>query len=605
MNTSGSEPTVHFSLRSVAVGGLVGILLCFSNMYFGLQTGWVTMGSLQSTLVGFLLFKVLRPKVPLGPEENVVLQSTAVATATLPLAAGFVGVIPALERLPSAEGGPVVLGTGQLLLWSAGLAFFGAFIAVPLRKGIILKEKLPFPSGTATGQMIKMLHNIKHDDIQGYSQLNEPTQSTAADNEKKWRWFIVSLSLSAANNLLYVFLPSVQNLKVFTWIGLKAVSDWSWYWSSSFSYMGQGMIMGIRPALSMLAGAVVGWGILGPIAHAKGWAPGDITNSAEVNTNGKGWIMWVGLAIMLGESLTSLFILIMKTIYLKYRTPVANTAEDVDPAPPSQQVPISWWGPGLVVSSILCVALIAPLFNTTVFELIVGVFVSILCSVLAVRALGTTDLNPVSGLAKISQILFAAIAPGNVVANLVAGAVAEAGAQQAGDMMQDLKTGHIIHASPRAQFYGQCIGSGLSVVASVAAYKLYTAAFTGAEGFDMPMATVWLDMADLVTGHHSVFAKLHVLPFCAVFALVAALIPILEELYPQYRKYMPSGVAFAIGFIVTPNWTIARVVGSIIQTVWSNLYPVHHDKLMIVVASGFVLGEGCMSIVAAIIKVAW
>ena len=34
------------------------------------------------------------------------------------------------------------------------------------------------------------------------------------------------------------------------------------------------------------------------------------------------------------------------------------------------------------------------------------------------------------------QVVFAAIAPGKVVANLVAGAVAEAGAQQAGDMMQ-------------------------------------------------------------------------------------------------------------------------------------------------------------------------
>jgi len=32
--------------------------------------------------------------------------------------------------------------------------------------------------------------------------------------------------------------------------------------------------------------------------------------------------------------------------------------------------------------------------------------------------------------------VFAGIAPGKVVANLVAGAVAEAGAQQAGDMMQ-------------------------------------------------------------------------------------------------------------------------------------------------------------------------
>jgi hypothetical protein len=38
-----------------------------------------------------------------------------------------------------------------------------------------------------------------------------------------------------------------------------------------------------------------------------------------------------------------------------------------------------------------------------------------------VRALGETDLNPVSGLGKISQLLFAVLQPGNIVANLVAG----------------------------------------------------------------------------------------------------------------------------------------------------------------------------------------
>ena len=51
----------------------------------------------------------------------------------------------------------------------------------------------------------------------------------------------------------------------------------------------------------------------------------------------------------------------------------------------------------------------------------------ILCRV---RALGETDLNPVSGLGKISQLIFAVIQPGNVVANIIAGGVAEAGAQQ-------------------------------------------------------------------------------------------------------------------------------------------------------------------------------
>ena len=94
-------------------------LSCFTNMYFGLQTGWVTMGSIQSALIGFGLFQLPwrrcagrgRGYRPFGPLENVVVQTVSVATATLPLAGGFIGIIPALGMLDP----PVVLTTSQLL----------------------------------------------------------------------------------------------------------------------------------------------------------------------------------------------------------------------------------------------------------------------------------------------------------------------------------------------------------------------------------------------------------------------------------------------------------------------------------------------------------
>lgn len=89
------------------------------------------------------------------------LQTTAVATGTLPLAAGFVGVIPALGMLsPELDGGaqPLFLSFRALLAWSFGVAFFGVFLAVPLRKQVVVREKLVFPSGTATAQVLGVLH---------------------------------------------------------------------------------------------------------------------------------------------------------------------------------------------------------------------------------------------------------------------------------------------------------------------------------------------------------------------------------------------------------------------------------------------------------------
>jgi hypothetical protein len=45
--TAGHAAGPVLTVRAVAAGLMVGAVLCFSNTYFGLQTGWVTMGSLQ------------------------------------------------------------------------------------------------------------------------------------------------------------------------------------------------------------------------------------------------------------------------------------------------------------------------------------------------------------------------------------------------------------------------------------------------------------------------------------------------------------------------------------------------------------------------------
>lgn len=65
--------------------------------------------------------------------------------------------------------------------------------------------------------------------------------------------------------------------------------------------------------------------------------------------------------------------------------------------------------------------------------------------------------------------------------------------------MQDLKTGHLVHASPRAQFYGQLIGSSLSIIVSASAYTLYQRAYTiPGPSFPAPTAYVWLGLARLL-----------------------------------------------------------------------------------------------------------
>lgn len=168
--------------RSIVAGLIIGSIVCCSNMYFGLQTGWISMQSLQSAMLGFGVFAAMHRLLgtkPLSVAENVIVQTTSVATATMPLAAGqyyatrrdtppctlntgLVGVVPALGMLTPDEnpGGPVHLSIAQLLLWSVALAFFGACFAPPLRQQTIVREQLPFPSGSATAYVIRTMHGV-------------------------------------------------------------------------------------------------------------------------------------------------------------------------------------------------------------------------------------------------------------------------------------------------------------------------------------------------------------------------------------------------------------------------------------------------------------
>ncbi|KAL3927353.1 MAG: hypothetical protein SGPRY_002861 [Prymnesium sp.] len=470
---SAREP--QLTVRAVGVGLVVGSLLCFINVYFGLQTGWVTMGSIQCAVVGYAilnlpLFNASQRRSRFTSRENVVLQTVGVATATIPLAGGFVGIIPALSMLDP----PVVLSVGEQLAWAAALTYFGAFFAVPLRRqaslaplGLcrfrddpyeisvlctsqtILEEQLTFPSGTATAKLIETLH-AKYEGASG----SAPSESEVACAAPTQYW-VARLQLPFSS----------QRHR-------------------------QGMIMRQRPAFSMLAGAVTAWAVLGPMARRNGWATGEIDS-------------W----------------------------------ED------GAQVLPTVFHPAVLV-------VIAPGFDLPVWQ---------------VRALGQTDLNPVSAIGKISQVVFAVIAPGHVVANIVAGAIAEAGATQAGDLLQDLKTGHLLGCSPRALFIAQLFGASTSIFVTVGAYQMYDQVYgIPSPQFTAPVAHVWKDMAILMQKGTAALPPSAV-RFASYFAVAGAVLPVIEKssfLVNFLGPLLPSGVAFGVGMYVTPDWTIPRATVS-------------------------------------------
>ena len=97
-----------------------------------------------------------------------------------------------------------------------------------------------------------------------------------------------------------------------------------------------------------------------------------------------------------------------------------------------------------------CAATLRVAFGMAAWRPLVAVPVAAAMSYIAVRCTGETDINPIGPMGKIIQLVFAFIAPGDAVTNLMAAAVACGGAGQAGDLMHDFKAGApMMRLSPR------------------------------------------------------------------------------------------------------------------------------------------------------------
>ena len=162
-----TEQEQHFTIRGVLVGLGIGALIAMSNMYFGLQTGWVSGMAMPAALLGFSAFRIVARciSLPFTPVENVLVQTVAGSLGTMPLGCGLIGILPALNfLLAPEENGPLVLSTWKLMVFSVGICFFGVGFGWLLRKEVIIREKLKFPSGTATALLIGVLHGEQEEE---------------------------------------------------------------------------------------------------------------------------------------------------------------------------------------------------------------------------------------------------------------------------------------------------------------------------------------------------------------------------------------------------------------------------------------------------------
>ncbi|KAG0227698.1 hypothetical protein BGW42_002757 [Actinomortierella wolfii] len=621
--------TPQFTWRAAIVGSLLGCVVAASNLYVGLKVGWTFGASLWGAIFGFIILKPLSRFIgstAFGPKENATCQ--AAATAAGGLSAGYVTAVPALYRLGLMPTGHIPRDDWvTLLLWTLSAAFFGMFFAVPLRSHFVINQELPFPTPRAAAETIKALHR--------------GGEEAAGDARKTGYFLFGSFGASFLISLGAHWVTIMESIHFLYYIGkasgytamMNADLLWGWSFSWDFAFFGAGLMTPGSTVFSFLLGDLIAYGIAGPLMTDSGYLVGKGGFKPGVHT-AQSWFLWPGIALMIftsfgelavhGRSLWNglkgaVFLIRNGIRRIIRRFSHRGASEDdqhisvsKDPVPDHLQVPLLWWLGGFVVSLIFTVCVMSIGFKVPVWATLVAILMSFLLAFVALQAAGETDINPTGPVSKLTQVVFSRV-PGLDTAgvqktNLMCANITASICSQATDMVGDLKTGHLLAASPRSQFFAQIVGSVFAVVVAIPLFILYTSAYKciidptiGECPFELNAVIAWENVCKLLTGGNSFIPKESIITtvVCIFLALFAILIRV-KVLPERFRPYWINMNAVGIGFInSSPAIPICMVVSWTIGTLWKRYSPRTHEKFMYSIAAGLISGVGVSGIIKA------
>jgi hypothetical protein len=209
--------------------------------------------SITGILLGYAFWKTLegitRGKVSeFGVLENNINQS-ACSSAAAVSSAGLVAPIPALAMLTGET-----LSWAWLAIWVFSVCLVGITVATGLRHQMIMVDRLPFPGGLACGETLR--------EIYGHG----------AEAIKRVRLLGLGALAGAVVKLLEVFKVVKSVALTFPLNGYPA-STMGFKLDPGLLMVAVGGLVGIRVAASMMIGAILAWGVIGPMVVADGRAP--------------------------------------------------------------------------------------------------------------------------------------------------------------------------------------------------------------------------------------------------------------------------------------------------------------------------------------------
>lgn len=403
--------------RAVFLGIFLGSILAAANVYLAMKVGAFNPGSIPGALAGAGLFHATGSQV-------LILEANIVQTITSS-AANFSGAF--FDSIPVAShfgGLPPYFGM-VLYLFLGGVV--GISLSVIFRRYLVVEEQLPYPSGAAVATTLNVIGDAK-----------------AA--KRKFTLLITGLVTAGVVTLLQSsqlggFLPWALMLDDFL------PENMSLGFALAPLFFGFGYFMGARVAIGYFVGCAISWLFASPL----------LVSSGTLDT-----ASWEGVAHFMSSPASGLIIggtllpmilgwksLVRAFTHLKLKS--ATDSKDTETDLPII-LPIIMITLGIVIMSIHFSDMVS------LFVLVVVVILATFFALIAARTTGETGFTPTSLFVWIALGFLAVVVDGDAgVLAFCAGIIAVAVGQSA-DSMNDLKTGHLIGATPASQQFVAYIG---------------------------------------------------------------------------------------------------------------------------------------------------
>ena len=585
----------ELTLRAVGLGVLMAIVLGAANAYLGMKAGLTVAATFPAAVVAMAALRLLGGSVL---EENIARTTASVGEA---LVAGAIFTIPAFvisgvwDELRYWESTAIMLVGGLL----------GVLFIIVLRRTLVVEAELPFPESVAAAELVKA--------GQGGQQTGAAYVFMAMGIAAAWELVKNSngIKLIADSKTWFVSLGSstIEMLgQPVSYVGGVLLRSPL----ASPALVGVGFIVGPQIAATLFAGAVLGWLLLVPLGLFLN--PGltaqvaDTAGFIELST--EVWSQQVR-PLAVGTMIVAAFYTLFKlrTSLIKGIGSAVGDLQSAQGGGGSRRdVDLSYKKTGLAI-----VVLSVPLFFLywyfsgslggaallTVMMVILGFLFAAVAGYL-VGLLGSSN-NPISGLT-LSTLLIAAIVMvgiGVTGSSGILGVLGVAGVVCcacgiAGDMLQDLKVGHILGGTPWKMQVAELIGVTIAALVLIWPMIMLDRAYEiGSAELPAPQAGLMALMARGIVGGDMAWPLV-----ISGMALAGGLILI----------NAPSPMLIAVGMYLPIESTSAIMVGGLVAWWLSRSLDTQRatadertraKNTGVLLSSGFIAGEALMAVLLA------